>query len=650
MPSSSFMVCATDTEVGKTTFALLWSFWQEFESNPKWAYFKPVETGQADSETLIRLAPKSLLVHPPLGSFQAALAPHRAAALEGGEMPSIDRVVQEATQHGLSGPVLLETFGGPFSPWNETTLQTELIKRLAWQVILIGSTSIGGVGRMITTLEALRFHGIKPSAVVLLGEDDWTRTELQNRLEDLPVVRLALPLVWTAQGLEQCAFSQSNQFLQLSKRLLECPKGTPDDLLRLDAERLWHPYAPTRLREPPLQVVASRDEFVTLADGRVLVDAISSWWTILYGHKGDQLAKEMADLTLDHVHFAGVTHPPAVDLAGLLLESAKMPNGRVFYSDNGSTAVEVALKLAWMYWRKLGQPTRTLFIGFENGYHGDTFATMSIARHPLFTKGFEDLMFEARVCPVDPDALEQLLQREGGKVAAVVLEPLVQGAAGMVMHTPQTLAKIMDACHRHNVLFIADEVMTGNGRTGKIWAYQHVGHQGDRGEVLKPDLIAAGKTLGGGFLPLAATLISPGIVEALGSDDPAEALFHGHSYTAHAIACAVGAKYWKRLVAEGPVDSKRMEAFWQKHLAPLKDHFMVKEVRILGSIAAVELALDSGYISSLRAKAIAIGLDHGVLWRPLGNVLYAIPPYCASESSLFKIRDAFFATVTAIGS
>ncbi len=645
---ASFVLCATDTGVGKTTFSLLWSHWQEFGPDPKWAYFKPVETGESDSQRLSELGPITLVVYPPLGAFQAALVPHRAAALEGAAMPPVDRVVHEATQHALSGPVLLETFGGPFSPWNEHSLQIDIIRRLAWPLILVGSTTLGGVGRMITTIEALGSYGVKPKAIALFGEDAWTINELSTRLS-VPLFNLSPPTDWTIEGIKQCALSQTVQFAGLANCLIANPGRTQAELVRLDAERIWHPYAPTRQREAPLAVVAAQDEFVTLADGRVVVDAISSWWTILYGHKGNQLAKEMADLTLDHVQFAGITHPGAVDLAGLLLESAKMPKGRVFYSDNGSTAVEVALKLAWLFWRKLGQPQRNLFIGFENAYHGDTFATMSVARHPLFSKGFEPLLFESRICPLDPLALDQLLQREGGKVAAVVLEPLVQGAAGMVMHSPQTLGRIWEACLKHNVLLIADEVMTGGGRTGKIWAHQHVEDLGLPSDYPKPDLIAAGKTLGGGFLPLAATLVSPKVVGVLDSDDPAEALFHGHSYTAHSIACALGAKYWKRLVAEGPVDAKRIEAFWQKQLTPLKDHSMVSEVRICGSIAAVELALNSGYISPLRAKAIAMGLKYGVLWRPIGNVLYAMPPYCTSESSLVKIAGAFKATVNHFG-
>ena len=651
----SFVVCATDTGVGKTTFSLLWAHAQVFFAphQSPWAYFKPVETGDSDSMTLGELAPKALAIHPPLGRFQAAMAPHRAAALERTSMPPIPMVVEEAKRLARETPLFLETFGSPFSPWNDSDLQIVLLRDLSWPMVLVGSTSVGGVGRMLAMARALGAEGLTPRVIVLLGEDEWTRQELENRLPHILVMRILPPEKWTKEAMSGCALSQLDRFAALAKFLEATPRH-PKSLIDLDAKRIWHPYAPTRLRETPLPVIGSRDEFVTLADGREVIDAISSWWTILYGHKGERLASEMSELTLDHVQFAGITHPGAIDLAGILLESAKIPEGRVFYSDNGSTAVEVALKLAWMYWRKLDQPKRTLFVGFENAYHGDTFATMAIARHPLFAKGFEGLLFEARISPVDPEALDRLLQKESDHVAAVVMEPMIQGAAGMVMHTSETLARIINICHRHNVLFIADEVMTGSGRTGKIWAHQHA-LDGARSaaaptDLIAPDLIAAGKTLGGGFLPLAATLVSPKLVKVLDSDDPADALFHGHSYTAHAIACALGAKYWKKLTTEGPRDAIRIEAFWKHRLAHLSSHQNVKELRILGSIAAIELALPPGYISPVRAKAVQIGLEHGVLWRPLGNVLYAMPPYCSRESSLEKIALAFESAVEAFSS
>jgi len=629
---TSFFVAGTDTGAGKTTFSLLWLH----AHGSHWGYFKPVETGDSDSLTLKTFGPLEARVLPPVACFQAPLAPHRAAKAEGRAMPSIEEVLSRLPED----PHLVEGFGGAHSPWNDDDLLIDFVARSALPVVLVGSTALGGVGRMISTAKATIAAGVRPKVLVLLGPDEWTAEQIARRLPEIPLVRLEPPAVFTRAHLAQSAKEQQVALERIAEILTKPPQTPDNELLRRDAASIWHPYAPIRLREAPLAVTGAQDEFLHLADGRKVVDAISSWWTILYGHQGTRLSEFLArgNASIDHVQFAGLTHHGAVDLAEILLETARMQQGRVFYSDNGSTAIEVAMKIAWMHWRKRGESQRDLFVGFEGAYHGDTFATMAIARHPLFTKGFEKLMFEARTIPIQPAALDALLLAHPGRVAAVVLEPMVQGVAGMAMQDPATLAEIFALCRKHNTLFIADEVMTGGGRTGRIWAHQHaLGHDDH------PDLIAAGKTLGGGFLPLAATLVSPRIVDSLNSDDPADALFHGHSFTAHALACTVGAAAWKKLAANGPVEALGIESFWKSRLAPLASHPAVKELRILGAIAAIELNLAAGYISPVRAKAVPIGLDHGILWRPLGNVIYALPPYCSSPESLERIAAAFFA-------
>jgi adenosylmethionine-8-amino-7-oxononanoate aminotransferase len=251
-----------------------------------------------------------------------------------------------------------------------------------------------------------------------------------------------------------------------------------------------------------LPVVAAADEFLTLADGRRVIDGISSWWTILHGHRQPAIMQAIrsATYTLDHVLFAGATHPHAVELADRLLGAMPWPaGGRVFYSDNGSTAVEVALKMAYQFWCLRGEPRRTLFVGFENGYHGDTFGAMSVGRDPLFFGRFEPLLFRVVQVPVDAAALDAALTRHAGEVAAVVIEPLVQGAGGMRMHSPKELRALFDVARKHGVLFIADEVMTGFGRTGSLWAFQQAG--------ISPDLVCLAKGITGGVLPLSATVV-----------------------------------------------------------------------------------------------------------------------------------------------
>jgi adenosylmethionine-8-amino-7-oxononanoate aminotransferase len=409
--------------------------------------------------------------------------------------------------------------------------------------------------------------------------------------------------------------------------------------------------------------VAAQDEFLRLADGRRIIDAISSWWTILHGHRNPTLMAALREATesFDHVHFAGVTHRPAVELAELLLSTAPWPaGGRAFYSDNGSTAVEVALKMAYQYWCHQKEARRTLFVGFENGYHGDTFGAMAVSRDPVFFGQFEPLLFQAEIIPLSAESLHNTLTRRRGEVAAVIIEPLVQGAGGMRLHTPAVLHDLAEVARRHEVLFIVDEVMTGGGRTGTLWAHQAAG--------IVPDLICAAKTLAGGVLPLAVTLAAPTIVAAWETTDRRRTFFHGHSFTAHPVACAVAVANWTMLTASGergyvsapslgPVTQPRslripqqMEAFWNARLEPLRTQPRVRDVRVCGIIAAVELNVPGGYLADAGRRVRRQCLEQGVLLRPLGSVLYAMPPFCTSLASLEQIAEAILQAVESLGS
>ncbi len=409
------------------------------------------------------------------------------------------------------------------------------------------------------------------------------------------------------------------------------------DLLRRDRAAVWHPYTPLAGADDPLPVVGAEAEFLELADGRTLIDAISSWWTILHGHRHPPLMAALKDAgaKLDHVMFAGVTHEPGVMLAEQLLATAPWDGGRVFYSDNGSTAVEVALKMAYQTWCHRGEPQRTLFVGFEHGYHGDTFGAMAAGRDPLFAGRFDPLLFETIRIPVSAERLDEALTANRGRVAAIVIEPLVQGAGGMRMHSAEELRDIFDVTRAHGVLFIADEVMTGCGRTGTQWAFQQAG--------IAPDLICTAKTLAGGILPLAATLASPNLVAAFDTPDRTKTFFHGHSFTGHPLACAVAVANFRELATgRWKLDAARIEAAWRERLLPLQDRVTV---RICGTIAAIEFPDAGGYLAESGRKMRQTCLDRGVLLRPLGNVLYAMPPLRTTDESLHRIADAMIACV-----
>jgi adenosylmethionine-8-amino-7-oxononanoate aminotransferase len=639
---TDLLILGTDTDAGKTTFALLWlaAFPNRYE------YWKPLETGDSDTEK-VRLAVPAASVHAPLARFCRAVAPLLAAQMEDATIPPA--LVIAATKPAPREPgrsLLVETFGSPLSPLNETELQIALVQALAMPALLVSSSSVGAIGRTLQALQALARYAVEPVAVALVGQpDDFAAKQIARHWPGTRVFALEAPATWDTEGIARAAREQ----LATLEGIHSCLEGVMAgqrqdvaDLVERDRRHVWHPYTSLCDPDPPLVSVGAQDEFICLADGRRVIDAISSWWTILHGHRDPVLmdALHEAAQSFDHVHFAGLTHGPAAELAELLLSTAPWAGGRVFFSDNGSTAVEVALKMAYQYWRHQGEPQRTWFVGLEGGYHGDTFGAMSVGRDPLFFGQFEPLLFQAENVPLSAERLDDALSRHRGVVAAVIVEPLVQGAGGMRMHTPAQLRELFEVTRSHRVLFIADEVMTGGGRTGHLWAHQAPG--------IAPDLICAAKTLAGGVLPLAATLCAPSLVAAWDTADRSRTFFHGHSFTAHPVACAVAVANWRMLTATPNPAPRKIEAFWNEALKPLRSYRQVHDVRVCGSIAAIEVNAPGGYLATVGRQLRNCCLEHGVLARPLGSVLYAMPPFCTSEASLERIAHAFTRAVESV--
>jgi adenosylmethionine-8-amino-7-oxononanoate aminotransferase len=634
---SDLIVLGTDTDAGKTTFALLWL--TAFVD--RYAYWKPIETGVSDTACIRRLAPLAT-VWEPVARFAEPVAPPLAARREGRPIPPAGEIIMARPASAV--PLLIETFGGPLSPLNETELQLELIRKLAAPAVLVASSALGAVGRSLSALRVLRAEGCDVRAVVLLGSaDPYAEAEVAKH-GDLPVVSLRPPVRWDHDALLAAVAEQRPALDAVRARCGDATSGRPStsDLIRRDANAVWHPYTSLRDPDSPLAVVGASDEFLELADGRRLIDGISSWWTMLHGHRHPRLmaALRPAAERIDHVLFAGTTHPFGVECAEELLKTAPWPGGRVFYSDNGSTAVEVALKMAYQAWCHRGEPQRTLFVGFENGYHGDTFGAMAVGRDPLFFGRFEPLLFRAERIPVEPKRLDELLSRRAGEVAAVIVEPLVQGAGGMRMHSADTLRDLFAVARRHGVFLIADEVMTA-GRTGTFWAHTQAS--------IAPDLICAAKTLAGGVLPLAATIASPDIVAAFDTGDRERTFFHGHSFTAHPLACAVAAENLK-MMAEGRWrdHSERINRFWDQSVPSLAGLPGVSDVRVCGTILALDVGA-GGYLAEVGRRMRTASVEAGVLLRPLGNVLYAMPPLNTADDSLGRIVDAMQSAVRAAG-
>jgi adenosylmethionine-8-amino-7-oxononanoate aminotransferase len=411
---------------------------------------------------------------------------------------------------------------------------------------------------------------------------------------------------------------------------------------------LWHPFTHEGADPAPLRIRRGEGVFLETEDGRRILDAISSWWVNLHGHSHPAITAAIAAQAarLEHVIFAGFSHQPAEELASRLGKIAPAPLRHIFFSDDGSTAVEVALKLAVQYWRNCGRQEKKQIVALENAYHGDTLGAMSVSDDSPFTAAFESLRLPilrthsayCAHCPVDLTRatchieclgkLERLLAECGHEIAAVIVEPLLQGAGGMIVHPEEFLAGVRRLTAAHDVLLIADEVLTGFGRTGRMFACERA--------AVVPDFMCVAKGLTGGFLPLAATLTTDRVHDAFTGADRARAFFHGHSYTANPIACAAANANLQIFDAE-PV-FERIAAIERVHATRLPEfatHPGVADVRHIGSVAAIELKVpDPGYLSSLRPRLYEFFLSRGVLLRPLGNVVYILPPYIITTEQL----------------
>jgi adenosylmethionine---8-amino-7-oxononanoate aminotransferase len=400
----------------------------------------------------------------------------------------------------------------------------------------------------------------------------------------------------------------------------------------LDRAHLWHPYTQHGTAPAPVPVARAEGAYLYDVEGRAIFDAISSWWVNLHGHGHPAIADAIAAQAreLEQVIFAGFTHEPAARLASELVEVLPPGLTRVFLSDDGSTAVEVALKAALQYWANRGEPRR-LVAALENAYHGDTFGAMSVSAAGPFTHPFAEHLFAVARLP-DPSegdtlaALEALIGTRGGELAAVIVEPLLLGAGGMRMYGPEVLQGIRDLTASAGVLLIVDEVLTGFGRTGPLFA--------SGGAGIEPDAVCLSKGLTGGFLPMGATVFREEIFEAFRSPDRRRTLFHGHSYTANPIACAAARASLRLLDSACEQRRRDLEAAHRMGLSRLASHPRVERPRVLGTVAAFDLAGEAGYLSAAAGDLGGAAMEAGILLRPLGNVVYLLPPYCTSPEEI----------------
>ena len=415
----------------------------------------------------------------------------------------------------------------------------------------------------------------------------------------------------------------------------------------IDQQHIWHPYSAMHSALPVFAVDSAHGVRLTLKDGRVLIDGMASWWCVIHGynHPAMNAALTAQMEKMAHVMFGGLTHEPAMELTRQLLAITPDSLQAVFYSDSGSVAVEVALKMAIQYWHAKGQPQRQRFIALRHGYHGDTFGAMSVCdpvtgMHSLFNEVLpKNIFIDQPRCrfgqaasEADMAPLAQALEQHGEHIAALILEPIVQGAGGMWFYSADYLHRAREYCDRYGVLLIADEIATGFGRSGKLFACEHA--------AIAPDILCVGKALTGGYLTLAATLTTEAVAKAIDSGEPG-VFMHGPTFMANPLACTAALTSIQLLLESNwQQNIARLQAGLEKGLAPCRQLAPVNEVRVLGGIGVVELhhAVDMATISQAF-------VDAGVWVRPFGKLVYLMPPYVMDDADLGTLTAAVVATI-----
>ncbi|MET0600954.1 MAG: adenosylmethionine--8-amino-7-oxononanoate transaminase [Baekduia sp.] len=421
-----------------------------------------------------------------------------------------------------------------------------------------------------------------------------------------------------------------------------------DELLDIDRRHVWHPYASMPAAEAPLPVASASGVRITLADGRELIDGMASWWCAIHGYRHATLDAAVTDqlARMAHVMFGGLTHEPAIRLAEQLVALTPRGLDYVFFADSGSVSVEVAIKMALQYWRAQGRPRRHRLLTVRGGYHGDTFAAMSVTdpvggMHALFADVLPKQLFAPRPpagfdAPPDPewqDAVTALAEQHAGQMAAIVLEPVVQGAGGMHFYAPSCVRFLRELADAHGILLIADEIATGFGRTGALFACDHAD--------VSPDIMCVGKALTGGYMTLAATLCNAAVAETITTHTGA--LMHGPTFMANPLACAVaGASLQLLEEMDWSANIIRIQNLLSAALAPARDLKGVRDVRVLGAIGVIQLERDVDIPAAARAA-----IDAGVWLRPFRDLIYTMPPYITSDADIETIGAAMTATAAA---
>ena len=579
--------------------------------------------GGTDAQQVARLClGAGVTIHPEAYRLATPCSPHAAARIDGVTIADADLALPD-----VAGNLVVEGAGGVLVPYRDDLLAADLFARWGLPVILVARTTLGTISHSLLSIEALRARSIAIAGVAFIGahEPDCRTGHHPHR----PVPAPGPPAAARSARCREpsCCFCRAypHGFVAMTR-------NSP----------VWHPFTQHGLGEPIRQVERGDGAALYTSDGRRIIDAISSWWVTTHGHNHPRIIAAIADQAqrLDQVIFAGWTHEPAEQLAHGLTRIMPPALEYVFFSDSGSTSVEVALKMALGYWHNRGEARHRIMV-MQHSYHGDTIGAMSVGERGVYNRSYQPLLFDVGTIPfphaggeqASYDALEQACRT--GNIAAFIVEPLVLGAGGMLIYPPAVLAQLRAICARHNVLFIADEVMTGWGRTGTLLACEQAG--------VVPDILCLAKGLTGGSMPLAVTMASAPIFDAHCSADRSRQFFHSSSYTANPIACAAAnanLAIWRdEPVLQRIATLAAREAAGVARIAARPE---IANLRQSGSIIAFDIAVaDAGYLSQLGPRLLASFNQQDILLRPLGNTIYLMPPYCLSQADL----DAVFAAI-----
>ncbi|QJB58428.1 adenosylmethionine--8-amino-7-oxononanoate transaminase [Pseudodesulfovibrio sp. zrk46] len=653
-----FFITGTDTGVGKTrvTAALLRAM---LDAGKKALAIKAVQTGCLETEEGLCAEDVDVYArftrdHFPDGypdacckKFVPACSPHLAAKLAN-DVIDLDELVKGIRSKGDGYDVaLVEGAGGAAVPLNDTETSLDLMQRLGLPVIIVADNKLGMINHTLMTVEMVRNRGLKVAGVVINNttrpdeEDEFLREDNVKTITEHGDV----PILADIQFLGDQTYPKHrllNRMVRALESLCTGPVASSDDI-DFDRDHLWHPYTSATNPLVTTKVKSAHGTRLVLEDGTELMDGMASWWCAIHGYNHPELNRTAREQIgrMSHVMFGGLTHDPAVELGRSLIGMAPDGLDHCFLADSGSVSVEVAIKMALQYMQTSGQTERTRLFTVRGGYHGDTCGCMSVCdpdggMHHLFSGLLPKQIFAPRpTCrfdaEYDPASLEEaraVFEQHAHEIAAIIIEPIVQGAGGMWFYHPEYLHGLRELADEHGVLLILDEIATGFGRTGKLFACQWAD--------IVPDIMCVGKALSGGYMTLAATLATDKVARTISADGGV--LMHGPTFMGNPLACAVAKTSLDLLNRnEWQEQVSNIEGWLDESLSPCRELADVSDVRVLGAIGVVELTDPSNM-----PKLQEFFIEQGVWIRPFGKLLYVMPPYIVSRDDVAKLGNAIY--------